>query len=119
MKYAVLGIGVALVALMVFVLFFLGGTGRTDIAWRTVAVQIGDPRQITVTFEVDKPPLTTAECQVAAFDAKHNNAGRLTNITVEPTTDGSRTTRKTVVVITPVKTAVSAAVATCQITRTR
>ena len=118
-KYAVLAIGAALVALMVFVLFFLDGTGRTDIAWRTVSVQVGDPKQVTVTFEVDKPPLTTAECQVTAFDAEQNDAGRLTKIEVGPTADGSRTTRMTVVVPTPLEPAASAAVATCQLTETK
>ena len=113
-KYAVVAIGVVLVALMVFDVFFLGGD-RAEIAWRTVAVQVGDPKQITVTFEVDKPPLATAECQVAAFDAEQNDAGRLTKIDVGPSADGSRTTRKTVVVPTPLESAASAAVATCHL----
>ena len=113
-KYAVLAVGAAMVAAMVYVLFFLGGS-RQDIQWRTVAVEVGQPRQVTVTFEVDKPPLSTAECQVAAFDAERNNAGRLTGISVGPSADGARTTRMTVVVLTPVKQAASAAVATCQL----
>ncbi|HVF20645.1 MAG TPA: DUF4307 domain-containing protein [Mycobacteriales bacterium] len=117
-KYAVVAIGVVLTALMVFVVFFLDGS-RTDIAWRTISVQVGDPKGVTVTFEVDKPPLTTAECQVAAFDAEQNDAGRLTKIEVGPSADGTRTTRKTVVVPTPLEQAASAAVATCRLTRTR
>lgn len=118
-KYAVVAIGVVLTALMVFVVFFLDGGNGTDIAWRTVSVQVGDPKGVTVTFEVDKPPMTTAECQVAAFDADQNDAGRLTKIEVGPSADGTRTTRKTVVVPTPLEPAASAAVATCRLTRTR
>ena len=117
-KYAVIAIGAVLVALMVFVVF-VNDPPRADISWRTVRVEIGDPRQVRVTFEVDKPPLTTAECQVTAFDANKDDAGRLTGIEVPPRRDSARTTRLTVAVPTPVEPAATAGVATCQIVRAR
>ena len=113
-KYAVMAIGAALVAVMVYVVF-VHDPPTADIAWRTVRVEVGDPRQVRVTFEVDKPPLATAECQVTAFDATKDDAGRLTGIVIPPRADSARTTRLTVSVPTPVEPAATAGVATCQI----
>ncbi|HVE62430.1 MAG TPA: DUF4307 domain-containing protein [Mycobacteriales bacterium] len=117
-KFAIYATGVALLVIMLFVVFFYDRP-RVDLAWRTTQVQVGDPLRVKVTFEVDKPSRTTAECQVAAFDAEGNSAGRLTGIKVGPRTDGGRTTRLTVLVPTPLEPAQDAAVATCQITRGR
>jgi len=116
--YAVLAIGAALVVAMLVVLLVVDREGP-DIAWRTLEVKVGDPRQVTVTFEVDKPPLSSAECQVTAFDEKRNDAGRLTGILVGPSAERSRTVRMTVLVPTLDKPATTASVATCQIVRAR
>ena len=117
-KYAVIAIGAMLLMVMSYVVFIYDPP-RADISWRTVRVEVGDPKQIRVTFEVEKAPLATAECQVTAFNARRRSAGRLTGIEVGPRSDNGRRTEVTVVVPTPEEPATSAGVATCQITRTR
>ncbi|HVE98678.1 MAG TPA: DUF4307 domain-containing protein [Mycobacteriales bacterium] len=117
-KYAVIGIGVVLLAVMSYVVFAYDPP-RADITWRTLRVEVGDPKQVRVTFEVDKAPLAAAECQVTAFAADHTSAGRLTGIAVGPRSDNARKTEVTVAVPTPLEPATTASVATCQITRTR
>lgn len=117
-KFALYAIGAALLLIMVYVVFVYDPP-RADLAWRTTRVEIGDPKRVRVTFEVDKPSRTTAECQVAAFDAEGNSAGRLTGIEIGPRSDGGRTTTLTVLVPTPLEAAEDAAVATCQIRRSQ
>ncbi len=117
-KFTIYATGVVLLVIMLYVVFVYDPP-RSNLSWRTKQVQIGDPKQVRVTFEVDKPSRTTVECQVAAFDAEGNSAGRLTGVEVGPRADGGRTTSVTVLVPTLLEPAHDAAVATCQITRGR
>ncbi len=120
-KYVVIGLGV-LVATAGLLAVFLPRE-RADISYRVLTADLSRSDQVIVTFEVDKPPLATAECAVAAFnDPKENKADqraswRLTGIVVGPVPD-QRVTRRTVVVRTESQ-ASSAAVAECRITRSR
>jgi hypothetical protein len=115
-KYVVIALGVAIAAIGVFVVAFL--PSRTPpVSYRVVAVQLGDPHQVVVTFEVDKAPLAEAECTVSATGKDREIVNRLAGIRIPPT-PGTRTSTHTVTVPTD-QPATAAAVAQCVITRTR
>jgi hypothetical protein len=114
-KYVVIALAVAVAAIGVFVVLL--PNDAPDISYRTVAVQLGDPRQVVVTFEVDKAPLAEAECQVTATGADREIVNRLTGIRIGPTPD-RRVSTHTVTVPTD-QPATGAAVASCVVTRTR
>jgi hypothetical protein len=114
-KYVVIGLALLVLGTGLFVVFLPSKT--PDIAYRTVAVQLGDPARAVVTFEVTKAPLASAECEVSATGAHRDIVNRLAGIVIGPS-PGQRTTTHTVTVPTD-QQATAAAVATCVITRTR
>jgi hypothetical protein len=114
-KYVVIALALTVFGVGLFVVLLPSKT--PDIAYRTVAVQLGDPTRAVVTFEVTKAPLASAECQVTATGKSREIVNRLTGIRIGPT-PGERTTTHTVSVPTQ-QAATGAAVATCVITRTR
>src|SRR4051794_15424506 len=63
-KYVAIAIGVVVAAVGVTVTFL--PRQAPDISYHVVSVQLGDPAQVFVTFEVEKAPLASAECQVTA-----------------------------------------------------
>jgi hypothetical protein len=109
-------IAVALVLAAVGAYVVLLPTDAPEISYRVIAIQLGDPRQVVVTFDVEKAPLATAECQVTATGEDNDIVNRLTGIVIGPS-PGRRVTRHTVTVRTD-QPATDAAVATCAITRT-
>jgi hypothetical protein len=115
-KYVVIALALAVLGTGLFVVLVLPSS-PPDIAYRTVAVQLGDPKQVVVTFEVTKAPLASAECQVTATGASREIVNRLNGIRIGPS-PGRRTTTHTVTVPTD-QQATGAAVATCVVTRTR
>lgn len=88
-----------------------------DISYRVISAELGDPKQAVVTFEVDKAPLASAECEVTATGPNREIVNRLTGIRIGPS-PGERVTRHTVTVPTGQK-ATDVAVATCVVTKTR
>ncbi|MDQ1711369.1 MAG: hypothetical protein QOE45_819 [Frankiaceae bacterium] len=114
-KYVVIALALIVFGVGLFVVLLPSKT--PDISFRTVAVQLGDPKQVVVTFEVTKAPLASAECQVTATGESREIVNRLTGIRIGPSPD-QRTTTHTVTVPTDQR-ATAAAVATCVITRTR
>jgi hypothetical protein len=96
--------------------FVLTLDGRTaPIQYRTLTVELGDPKRVTVTFEVEKDPAASAECQVTATGEAREVVNRLTGIRIPPAAE-----RKTVhkVTVPTDQPATGAAVATCVITGT-
>jgi hypothetical protein len=87
------------------------------ISYRVISVRLGDPKQVVVTFDVEKAPLARAECQVTATGKDREIVNRLTGIVIGPT-PGRRVTRHTVTVPTG-QPATAAAVAECVVTKTR
>jgi hypothetical protein len=85
------------------------------ITYRVLTVQLGDPERVVVTFEVDKDPASTAECQVTATGAKRDVVNRLSGIRIPPSGQRKSVHRVTVPTDQP---ATSAAVATCVVTAT-
>ena len=83
--------------------------------YRTLAVQLGDPEQVHVTFEVTKDPAAEAECQVTAVGDDREIVNRLVGIRVPPAEQ--ETTRHVVTVRTD-QLATDATVTYCAITRT-
>jgi hypothetical protein len=115
-KYVVIAIGVLVAAVGVFVVTVL--PSRTpDISYRVIAVELGHPDHVVVTFEVDKAPLASAQCQVTATGPNREIVNRLDGIVVGPS-PGQRVTRHTVTVRTD-QEATAAAVAQCIVTKTR
>ena len=82
---------------------------------RVLVVETGSEREIRVTFQVDKDPAATAECDIGAFDEKGSSVGRLIRVPVGPAAPGQRIVSQTVVVATPLGAASQAAVATCRL----
>lgn len=113
--YVVVGIALVVAAAGVVAVLLPGRT--PDISYRVISVELGDPKQVVVTFEVDKAPLASAECQVTATGPDREIVNRLTGIRIGPS-PGQRVTRHTVTVPTQ-QPATSAAVAQCIVTRTR
>ncbi|MEO6712447.1 MAG: DUF4307 domain-containing protein [Mycobacteriales bacterium] len=120
-KYVVLGIGAVLTATIIgiVVLSTRTGSGRADIRSRVISVEIVSDREIGVTVEVEKAPLASAECDVAALNERGASAGRLVGVAFGPNTANQRVTTLNVTVPTPLGRAKTASVATCRITRTR
>jgi hypothetical protein len=86
------------------------------VSYRVLTVELGDPRQVVVTFEVDKEPSATAECQVTATGAKRDIVNRLTGITIPPAAQ-RRTVHK--VTVPTDQPATEAAVAYCVVAPAR
>ncbi len=114
-KYVVIALAAIVGAVGLTVVFLPRST--PDIAYHVVSVQVGDPTRVVVTFEVEKAPLASAECQVTATGDRRDVVNRLTGIRVGPS-PGERVTRHTVTVLTD-RPATGAAVAYCAITKTR
>ena len=114
-KYVVIALA-TLVGIVGLVVTFLPRP-TPEIAYHVVSVQLGDPKQVVVTFEVEKAPLASAECQVTATGNDREIVNRLTGIRIGPS-PGERVTRHTVTVPTG-QPATGAAVAYCAITKTR
>jgi hypothetical protein len=114
-KYVVIALAAVVLAIGIVVVLLPNKT--PDIAYHLVAVQLGDPKQVVVTFEVEKAPLASAECQVTATGPNREIVNRLDGIRIGPS-PGQRVTRHTVTVQTG-QQATAAAVAGCVITRTR
>jgi hypothetical protein len=114
-KYVVIALAALVFATGLVVVLLPSKT--PDIAYHVVAVELGDPKQVVVTFDVEKAPLASAVCEVTATGAKRDIVNRLTGITIGPS-PGKRVTRHQVTVLTN-QPATSAAVAECVVTRTR
>jgi hypothetical protein len=111
-KYVFTALALVVVAAGAYVVLVL--PGRTPpISYRTVSVQVGDPEQVVVTFEVSKEPGASAECQVTATGHDREIVNRLTGIRIPPADTG--TTTHTVTVPTDQR-ADDAAVTYCAIT---
>ena len=107
-KYVLAAVGVLLLAAGVTVVLL--PHERPDISYRVLAVQVGRPEEITVTFEVSRPPRSVVECQVTATGEDNDVVNRLNGIRI-PASD-ERTSTHTVVVPTDAP-ATRAAVASC------
>ncbi len=116
-RYAVIAIGALLLGAMAYVVFVYRQP-VPEVQARLTEVQVGNPRSILVTLQVEKAPLAEAACQVTAFDADGKSAGRLVDILIGPRNDAQRVTTTQVEVPTEAP-ASDAAVATCAVTRTR
>ena len=114
-KYVVIGLAVLVGAVGLTVVLL--PHGRDPISYRVISVRLGDPKQVVVTFEVEKAPLASAECQVTATGPNREIVNRLTGIVIGPT-PGERVTRHTVTVPTG-QPATAASIAECVITKTR
>ena len=114
MKYALTALAVAVLGVGVWIVFFVAPS-TPDIAYRVVSVQLGDPEQVVVTFEVVKDPATEAECQVTATGKKRDIVNRLTGIRI-PKAAQRRTVHK--VTVPTDQLATDASVAYCTITGT-
>ena len=114
-KYVVIALALLVAAVGVAVVLLPSDT--PDISYHVISVQVGDPEQVVVTFEVEKAPLASAECQVTATGPNREIVNRLTGIRIGPT-PGQRVSRHTVTVPTH-QQATEAAVSTCAVTKTR
>ena len=97
-----------------WVLLVLADQPPPDISFRTLAVQVGDPEQVVVTFEVTKDPAAEAECQVTATGDDREIVNRLTDIRIPPAP--GRTTSHRVTVETDQR-ATDATVTYCAVTK--
>jgi hypothetical protein len=120
-KIFVVTLGVLLAAAAVAVVVWsVTSSGRAPaVRGHVVIVETGDPKELRVTFDVEKAPLASAECDISAFDARGTSVGRLVGVTVGPNNRNERVMRFTVTVPTPLGEGRSAQVATCRVTRTR
>lgn len=111
MKYVLALMALVVAAAGVYVVTL--DTDTTPVAYRVLMVELGDPEQVVVTFEVDKDPAATAECQVTATGEKRDIVNRLTGIRIPPAAQ-----RKTVhkVTVPTDQPATEAAVAYCVVT---
>ncbi len=116
-RYAVIAIGALLLGAMAYVVFIYRQP-VPEVQARLTGIQVGNPRSIRVTLQVEKAPLAEAACQVTAFDADGKSVGRLVDIVIGPRNDAQRVTTTEVEVPTEAP-ASDAAVATCVVTRTR
>jgi hypothetical protein len=107
-KYVLVALGLAFAGVGTYVV--LAQRPTPDISYRVLALQVGNPEQITVTFEVTRPPTATVECQVTATGNDNDVVNRLNGIRIPPSAE--RTTTHTVVVPTDAP-ATAAAVASC------
>jgi hypothetical protein len=112
-KYVFTALALAVLALGLWVVFVFSADDGPRISFRTLAVQVGDPERVVVTFEVTKDPALTAECQVTATGDDREIVNRLTGIRIPAGTE--RTTRHTVTVRTD-QAATDATVTYCAIT---
>jgi hypothetical protein len=120
-KIFVVTLGVLLgAAAVAVVIWSVTWSGRAPaVRGHVVVVETGNPRQLRVTFDVEKAPLASAECDISAFDRGGSSVGRLVGVTVGPNNRNERVMRLTVSVPTPLGEGTSAQVATCRVTRTR
>ena len=107
-KYVLVAVGVLLAAVGVTVVLL--PRERPEISYRVLAIQVGNPEQVTVTFEVSRPPRSKVECQVTATGEDNDVVNRLNGIRIPPSEE--RTSTHTVVVPTDAP-ATAAAVASC------
>ena len=114
-KYVVIAVGV-LVGATGLVATFLPRPAP-EISWQVIAIQFGDPTQAIVTFDVDKPPLATAECQLTATGSRRDIVNRLDGVVIGAT-PGKRVSRHRVAVPTD-QLATGAAISQCVIVRRR
>jgi hypothetical protein len=114
-KYVTIALATLVAAVGLTVVFLPRST--PEISYRVLSVQLGDPKQVVVTFEVDKAPLASAECQVTATGDRRDVVNRLNGIPIGPT-PGERVTRHTVTVPTD-QLATGATVSYCTVTKTR
>lgn len=112
-KYVFAALAVAVLAVGAWVVFVLAADEGPRIEFRTLAVQVGDPERVVVTFEVTKDPALRAECQVTATGDNRDIVNRLTGIRIPAGTQ--RTTTHTVTVRTDQR-ATDATVTYCAIT---
>ncbi|HVF06881.1 MAG TPA: DUF4307 domain-containing protein [Frankiaceae bacterium] len=112
-KYVFGALALVFAAVGAYVLFVLPG-GGPGITYRTLAVQLGDPERVQVTFEVTKPPVAEAECQVTAVGDDREIVNRLVGIRIPPS--GEPTTKHIVTVATD-QLATDATVTYCTIVR--
>jgi hypothetical protein len=111
-KYALAALALLVAAAGAYVVLLLPGQDA-GITYRTVAVQLGDPERVRVTFEVTKDPGAEAECQVTATGDDREIVNRLTDIRIPPA--AGRTTRHVVTVETG-QPATDATVTYCALT---
>lgn len=111
MKWLLTVLAVAFLGVGVWVLSLDGNAGT--VTFRVLAVDLSDPAKAVVTFEVDKDPAATAECQVTAVGEKRDVVNRLSGIRIPPA--ARRTTVHKVTVPTD-QPPTSASVATCVVT---
>ena len=115
-KYVVVALSLAVAAVAVFVVFF-NPSDTPAVSYRVLSLQLGDPEQVVVRFEVTKAPLAEAECVLTATGPDREIVNRLSGVRIGPS-PGERTTRHTATIPTDQR-ATDAAIATCTITRTR
>ncbi|HEV2891585.1 MAG TPA: DUF4307 domain-containing protein [Frankiaceae bacterium] len=113
MKWLLTVLAVAFLGVGVWIVTWDGNT--PPLSYRVLTVELGDPEKVVVTFEVEKDPAATAECQVTAVGAKRDIVNRLSGIRIPPA--DRRTTVHKVTVPTD-QPATSASVATCVLTGT-
>ena len=111
-KYVLGALALAVAAVGAYVVFVLPGN-PAPLTYRTIAVRLGDPEQVQVTFEVTKPPGAVAECQVTATGDDREIVNRLVGIRVPP---ADRPTTTHVVTVATDQVATDAAVTYCAIT---
>ncbi len=111
-KYVFAAAALLFAAAGAYVVFVLPGESD-PIMYRTIAVQVGDPEQVVVSFEVTKAPAAQAECQVTATGDDREIVNRLTGIVIPPAAEA--TTKHTVTVLTD-QPATDATVTYCAIT---
>ena len=112
-KWVFAALALLIAAAGAYVLLVLPGE-TPAISYRTVAVQLGDPARVRVTFEVTKEPGAQAECQVTAVGDNREIVNRLVGIVVPPAAEP--TTRHVVTVETD-QPATDATVTYCAVTK--
>jgi hypothetical protein len=112
-KYVFSALALLVAATGAFVVLVLADSDPPPISFRTIAVQVGDPERVVVTFEVTKEPAASAECQVTATGEQRDIVNRLTGIRIAPGT--GPTSRHTVTVPTDQR-ATDATVTYCAVT---
>ncbi len=112
-KYVLIALTLVFLGVGAYVVFALPAK-TPPLRYRTLAVQLGDPEQVQVTFEVTKDPAAEAECQVTAVGDDREIVNRLIGIRIPPA--ARDTTRHSVTVRTD-QLATDATVTYCAITR--
>ena len=111
-KYVAILLALLVAAAGAYVVFVLPGD-VTPISYRTIAVRLGDPEQVVVTFEVTKQPGARAECQVTATGDDREIVNRLVGIVIPPS---DRPTTRHLVTVPTDQQATDASVTYCAVT---